>query len=94
VVLSCKRFLSQRLHEDQKCCIDRMNKFIDGKSSTEIIQAVRIHIENLFGEHSVSSFTDDVISLCAAEKFPTSLECIYYHRTALVQKEQSRFARR
>lgn len=68
VVLSCKEFLSQRLDEDQKGFIDRMNTFIDRRSSIEIIQAVRIDVENLFGVHSVSSFTDDVISLCAAEK--------------------------
>jgi len=50
-----------------------MNKFIGGRSSTEIIQAVRIDVENLFGKHSVSSFTGDVISLCAAEKLPAPI---------------------
>lgn len=43
--------------------MDHMNKFNKGRPSTKIIQSVRIDVENLFGEHSVSSFKDDVISL-------------------------------
>lgn len=70
IISSCKEFLSQRLDEDQTSFIDRMNKFINGKSATEIIQSVRIDVENLFGEYLVSSLTDDVISLYAAEKLP------------------------
>jgi len=62
-------FLSQRLHEYHKNFIDCMNKFIRGRS-TEIMQAVRIDVENLFGKHSVSSFMDDVISVCTAEQLP------------------------
>lgn len=38
--------------------IDGKNKFINGKSSKKIIQSVHIDVENLFGEYSVSYFTD------------------------------------
>lgn len=51
-----------------------MNRFVHARSSKEIIQAIRVDVESLFGEHSISSFTDDVISLYAAEKLPLPLE--------------------
>jgi len=51
-----------------------MNKFINARSSIETIQAGRTDVLNLFGEHAVSYFTDDVISLYAAEKLPPCLE--------------------
>lgn len=60
--------------EDQKSFIRQMNKFIDGRSSTEIIQAARFDVENLFGVHSNSSFTNDVINLFATEKLPSLLK--------------------
>lgn len=72
VVLSCKESLSQRLAVDQENIIDRINKFIDAKSPTEMIHAGRIDVLNLFGENAVSSFTDDILSLYAAEKLPPS----------------------
>ncbi len=68
VALSCKEFLSQRLDDDQKGFIDRMNRFVHARSSKEIIQAIRVDVESLFGEHSISSFTDDVIQTKAAYK--------------------------
>ncbi|KAL4148449.1 hypothetical protein QTP88_002689 [Uroleucon formosanum] len=74
IVLSCKEFLSQRLAVDQENIIERMNKFIDARSSTDTIQAGRTDVLNLFGEHAVSCFTDDVISLYAADKLPPPLE--------------------
>lgn len=51
-----------------------MNKFINARSSIETIQAGRTDVQNLFGEQAVSYFTDDVISLYAAEKLPPCLE--------------------
>lgn len=63
VVLSCKKFLSQRLDQDQENILNRMNKFIDVRKPTELIQAVRTDVENLFGKNAVSSFSDDVVSL-------------------------------
>lgn len=74
IVLSCKEIFSQRLAVDQENIIERINKFIGARSSIETIQAGRIDVLNLFGEHAVSSFTDDVISLNAAEKLPPSPE--------------------
>ncbi len=73
-MLSCKEFLSQRLDDDQKGFIDRMNRFVHARSSKEIIQAIRVDVGSLFWEHSISSFTDDFISLYAAEKLPLPLE--------------------
>lgn len=35
---------------------------------------MRIDIKNMFGDHAVALFTDDVISLFSAEQLPSSLE--------------------
>jgi len=75
IVLSSKEFFSQRLAVDQENIIERMNKFIDTRSSIETIQAGRTNVLNLFGKHAVSCFTDDVIiSLYVADKLPPLLE--------------------
>ncbi|KAF0702117.1 Uncharacterized protein FWK35_00032969, partial [Aphis craccivora] len=74
IVLKCKEFLSRRLSVDQENIIERMNKFINARSSIETIQAGRTDVLNLFGEHAVSYFTDDVISLYAAKTLPPCLE--------------------
>jgi hypothetical protein len=68
VVLSCKEFLSQRVDQEQKNILDRFNEFIDARIAKKVIQAARIDVENLFGKDAVSSFTDDVIGLYAADK--------------------------
>jgi len=67
IVLSCEEFLSQRLSLDHENIIERMNKFIDARSSIETIQAGRTNILNLFGEHAVFYFTNDVKSQCCKE---------------------------
>jgi hypothetical protein len=74
VVLSCKEFLCQRVGQDQKNILDRFNEFIDARIAKKVIQAARIGIENLFGKNAVSSFSDDVIGLYAADKLPPPSE--------------------
>ena len=59
---------------DQENITERMNTFIDARSSIETIQAGRTDVLNLFGEHTVSYFINDVISLDVAEKLLPSLE--------------------
>lgn len=73
IVLSCKEFLAQRLHEDQEAFLKNLNEFLNARTALQVIQAARNHVENLFGEDALSLFTDDVTSLFAAEKLPPPL---------------------
>lgn len=72
IILSCKEFVTQRLPDDQKNISSRINAFLNAKSPTQLVSAVREDIENLFGRDKVSSFTDDVIGLFATDKLPAS----------------------
>ena len=71
-VMSCKEYISQRLEEDQIGILHRINAFINARSATEVVNAARLDVENLFGKDKVSDFTDDVVGMYAVGKLPPS----------------------
>jgi hypothetical protein len=96
VTLSYKEFL---LAVDQEIIKESTIKFTDGRSSIETIQVGRTGVLNLFGEHVVSCFIDDAISLYAAKKFPPPLEMnnstakMDQFNIVLVQRERYQYIR-
>lgn len=72
VVLSCKEFILQRLSDDQEEICSRINGLLHSKNPIEVLNAVRLDVEGLFGEDKVSDFTDDVVGLFATGKLPAS----------------------
>lgn len=72
VVMSCKEFILQRLPDDQKAIYSRIKGLLNSKNPTELVNAVRVDVEGLFGKEKLSDFTDDVVELFATEKLPAS----------------------
>ena len=84
MVLSVKEFLSQRLHLDQENIVKNMKAFLESRNSDSMIKASRDVVEELFGSNAVKIFSQEVISLFAAESLPApsnlnNLTGILYH---------------
>ena len=61
IILTSIEFLTQRLDEDQKTVVQRIQAFIGARAATTMIDVARKTVENLFGSEAVAPFCDEVI---------------------------------